>query len=46
MTDKLIVTLLMGINWLSFFVVKEALLEENEDLLEKEKYFEKTKSWV
>jgi hypothetical protein len=22
------------------------LLEENEDLLEKEKYFEKTKSWV
>jgi hypothetical protein len=29
-----------------FFVVKEALLEENEDLLEKAKYFEKTKSWV
>jgi hypothetical protein len=29
-----------------FFVVKEALVEENEDLLEKEKYFENTKSWV
>jgi hypothetical protein len=43
--DKLIATLLMGTIW-QVYIVKEDLLKENEDLLEKEKYFEKTKSLV
>ncbi len=29
-----------------FFMVEETLLEENEDMLEKLRYFEKVNSWV
>jgi hypothetical protein len=32
---EMIVTLLMDKNWLSFFVVEDTLLEDNEDMLEK-----------
>jgi hypothetical protein len=39
----LIVSLLMETNWTSFFMVVDALLEENEDYLEKASYLEKTK---
>jgi hypothetical protein len=35
MMDKLIATLLMGTNWLSFFVFKEALFKENEVCLKR-----------
>jgi hypothetical protein len=39
----MIATLLMDKNWLSFFVVENALLEDNEDMLKKTWYFEK---WI
>jgi hypothetical protein len=32
---EMIATLLMDKNWLSFFVVEDTLLEDNEDMLEK-----------
>jgi hypothetical protein len=34
---------LMDKNWLSFFVVEDTLLEDNEDMLEKTWYFEE---WI
>jgi hypothetical protein len=39
----LIASLLMETNWTSSFMVVDALLEENEDYLEKASYLEKTK---
>jgi len=40
---EMIATLLMDKNWLSFFVVEDTLLEDNEDMLEKTWYFEE---WI
>jgi hypothetical protein len=37
---ELITTPLMETNWFKFFVVEKTLLEENENLLEKARYFE------
>jgi len=39
----LIARLLMETNWMSFFMVVDALLEEIEDYLEKASYLEKMK---
>jgi hypothetical protein len=39
MMHEMIATSLMDKNWLSFFVVEDILLEDNEDMLEKDMIF-------